>query len=375
MDNFEKKGRKGPLIEIPAVVIIIGVLFFIFFFAAFYLFPDSVKTFSGKFKKDFKIDKIKIKLYTSKSCGEETSSGNCSLIKPYFCDGGFLVEKASVCGCSNLMIQDEDSCISKYQTEPKNITLKYVLRGKEGKIDYVVYKGMNDYVANLSTSIYYSNGKKPSRIDFKLKNIDEPNQREFILPLVMKIQDITNNKEDQLRIAVSLVQMIPFQESEKNITFFSKQLGYSRRPYEVLYEYEGVCGEKSELLALILREMGYGVAFFYNNLENHESLGVKCPIEYSWYNSSYCFVETTGPSIITDNNIEYVGGIKLKSRPEVMVVSEGNSLGNDLYEYKDARDWKELRVKINEKWGVGVLNYFKWRKLSKKYKLVDIYFP
>jgi len=37
----------------------------------------------------------------------------------------------------------------------------------------------------------------------------------------------------------------------------------------VLYEDKGVCGEKSLLLAYLLRELGYGVVLFEFKPENH----------------------------------------------------------------------------------------------------------
>ena len=163
------------------------------------------------------------------------------------------------------------------------------------------------------------------------------------------------------------------QLTNTNLRILTQEINYSRYPYEVLYDMQGVCGEKSELLAFLLREIGYGVTFFYHKQENHESLGIKCPIEYSLGNTGYCFIETTGPSIITDNEIEYVGGIKLFSEPEVMIISEGTSLGDDLYEYEDAKDLRNIRRTIEKK---GKINIFKSRKLeelNEKYGLIEMY--
>jgi hypothetical protein len=244
------------------------------------------------------------------TCGDGTFYDTCSLKKPYFCSGGILIEKASVCGCPDLLTKNGDFCISKYQEDPREIGLRYVLRGEEGEIKLDVYEEMVNYLSDLSRSIYHSGEEEPFRVDFKLKNINEEEQRELLLPLVVKIQNTTLDREDQMRIAVSLVQNIPFGFSDKNITILGKMINYSRYPYEVLYENKGVCGEKSELLAFLLKEMGYGVSLFYHAQENHESLGISCPVKHSLGGSGYCFVETTGPSIITDDSIEYVGEIR-----------------------------------------------------------------
>lgn len=313
--------------------------------------------------------------FIEKKCGDDTLYGQCSSRKPYFCLNGILIEKASICGCSNVSSIDGDSCISKYQTEPKNITLKYVLRGKEKEADFVVYKGMADYLSELPRDISYKKNEKPSKIDFKLKNLNNEEQREMLLPLVIEIQNIDNDKTEQVRIAISIVQKIPFGNSNKTIFFGRNIINYSRYPYEVLYDMQGVCGEKSELLAFILRELGYGVVFFYNAPENHEAVGIKCPGEYSLDNSGYCFVETTGASIITDNEIDYLGIGKLLSKSEIIFISDGKSLGSNLYEYKDAKDLIKLRKIINSDKKINLLQYKKLEQLKKKYELEEFYNP
>ena len=305
-------------------------------------------------------------------CGDETLYGNCSLRKPYFCLNGTLIEKASVCSCPEILTKKGDLCISKYQTNPKNITLKYVLRGEENEIDFVIYKEMADYISGLPKSIYYQEDEKPSRGDFKLMSINEEEQRELLLPLVTKIQNIAEDKEDQARIAISMVQNIPYGESEKIIILGANQVNYSRYPYEVLCDMQGVCEGKSELLAFLLREIGYGVALFYYPLENHEAVGIKCPVEYSLNNTGYCFVETTGASIITDNQRYYIGGGKLFSVPEIILTLDGISLSDNLYEYKDAKDLIKISRVIDEK---GKINFFQHKKLEhlrKKYGLEHI---
>ena len=310
-------------------------------------------------------------LYDKKisACGDGTFYGNCSLNQPYFCLDGTLVERASVCGCPEFLSENNELCISEYQTNPKNITLKYVLRGDENEIDLVVYEGMVDYIQNLSKFIHYSGEEKPFRRDFKIRNINEKEQRELLLPLVTKIQNIAESKEDQVRIAVSIVQNIPFGGFGEIVTMRAYQLNYSQYPYEVLYNGHGVCGEKSELLAFLLKEIGYGVVLFYYLVENHETLGIKCPIEYSLNNTGYCFIETTGPSIITNNQNEYIGVRKLFSEPEVILISEGDFFGDDFYEYKDAKDWIKINERIKEEGKINWIQNFKFEKIKKKYML------
>jgi len=314
----------------------------------------------------FKSPTIQGKIHT---CGDGTFYETCSLTKPYYCEQGALIEKTFVCGCSEFSERLGDSCITHLQKGPKNLALKYIFDGEEKELEFTAYKGLSDYLSVLPRTISYSNEEKPLRADFSFKKINEGEQRELLLPLIIKIQNLTNDKEEQARIAISLVQNIQFGFSDKTDSFFGNQVNYSRYPYEVLYDAQGICGEKSELLAFLLREIGYGVVLFYNQKENHEFVGIKCPIEESYRETGYCFVETTGPSIITDDSIEYVGGIKLESEPEIIFISDGYSLPKNLREYKDAEIMKRIRQ------GKFVLfSNSKLMSLREKYGLVEVYY-
>ena len=310
---------------------------------------------------------------TNQNCSDGTFNGICSENKPYYCSEGIILENASFCGCSKNSIAKEEVCFSEFQNNPKEIQLKYFIRGEEKEINLIVYEDMANYLSTISREISYFGNDIPLREDFKFKKLNEGNQSQLLNSLVVQIQNLASDKEEQMRIAVSIAQNIEWGFSNKTSRFGHDELNYSRYPYEVLHDSQGVCGEKSELLAFLLRELGFNVALFYNQPENHESLGIKCPEKYAWKDSGYCFVETTGPSIITDTSIEYVGGLALSSEPQIIHISDGISLGDDLYEYKDAKDLMRIREKTKE---TGKINYFdskKLEKLNEKYGLVDEY--
>jgi hypothetical protein len=206
--------------------------------------------------------------------------------------------------------------MSKYKDGSKNITLNYTLRGEKGAIIFTAYSRMDEYLSGIPR--YIDSNKNPTLLDFKLTRINEEQQKELLQPLAIQIESITSNKEDQARIAISMIQNIPFGSSGKLVRIGNSKTEYERYPYEVLYDFQGICSEKSELLIFLLREIGYGSASLYYNAENHEAVGIKCPLEKSVNNSGYCFVETTGPSIITDDKTEYVGAGGLKSAPIVI---------------------------------------------------------
>jgi len=331
--------------------VVLFVLIFIFFILVFSLFYFS------KSKSEISF------------CGDGTLGGKCSDLKPYFCLNGTLVERASVCGCPELLSRNGNLCLSKYQSNPKNISLEYILRGERGEINFVVYEGMYNYMLNIPSSFYYFNGNESFRQNFKLKKINEEEQRELLMPLVVGIQNAAKDKTNQVRIAVSLVQRIPYKESEKTIVVGFERINYSRSVYELLYEMQGACEGRSELLAFLLRELGYGVGLFYYPIEDHEAVGIKCPMEFSLNDSEYCFIETTGPSILSNSEEYYLGLGKLSSEPEVIFISEGDSLGNDLYEYKDVKDFIKLSDLVEKKGELNIFRHYKLKSLREKYGL------
>ncbi len=302
-------------------------------------------------------------------CNDGTTSNECSKIKPYFCSNGILIEKASSCGCSNISKIDTDKCVSDFQKEAKEITLDYILRGKTGEINFTVYKNLSDYLSEIPR--YMDSSQNPTLLDFKLRVLNEEQQRELLLPLVVKIESLTKDKTDQARIAISIVQNIPFGNSSKTTQIGSTRVEYQRYPYEVLYDMKGVCSEKSELMIFLLREIGYGTASLYYNIENHEAVGIKCQRERN-KPSEFCFVETTGPSILTDDRTEYFGTARqLNSSPKITPISDGISFGTNLYEYKDAKILIGVRESMKEYGTVNFLQHFQFRNLKQKYGLVD----
>jgi hypothetical protein len=303
-------------------------------------------------------------------CGDSSFYSTCSLVKPYYCDEGILVEKATLCGCEDGQ-KAGDKCVDDFSTGKKEINLKYVLRGEAGAINFQVYSGVVDYLGNQSKIISYSGNEIISRRDSNLISIDEEVQFRFLIKLVKEIQNLGKTKDDQARIAISLVQNIPFGESNKTVIFVGGEVPYARYPYEVLYEEEGICEEKSNLLAFLLRELGYGVSLFYQQVENHASLGIKCPFEKSYKETGYCFIETTGPSIIGDDNLVYLGGITLFTKPEQSLISEGWSFGEEnFYEYEDSKEIAKIYSDIEDK---GTANSRDFRKLVERYGLGEIY--
>lgn len=300
------------------------------------------------------------------TCGDGTLYNQCSKNKPLYCLNGALTKNVSGCGCPTDEIPQGDSCISRFEIGPKNQTLNYLLRGSASAINFTVYAGLSNYLASLPRA-YYCNPACPSNNELELRFLNQSKQKEYLVALVDQIKSKVNVKDDQLRIAVSLVQKIPYDYAGAR----SNNL-YNKYPYEVVYEKTGVCGEKARLLAFILRELGYGVVLFDYEAQRHMAVGVKCPSKYAYSNTGYCFIETASPTIITDYESDYVGVGKL-STPEVLNVSDGLSFDSVSEEYNDAIQLRGLYI-LSESSG-GFLdpgNYYTWQSLVNKYGIITL---
>ncbi len=197
----------------------------------------------------------------------------------------------------------------QYKTSPKEI--------KFGSIKYTVYGGVNNYLSSLSDSISYYY-VPPTTKDFIVKDLDNQIQDTYLKPLVDEIRNKNNNNKEQAKIAISAVQNIPYDW--KGLAGTPE----GRMPYEVLYDNTGVCGEKSLLLAYVLRDLGFGVAIFEFEAESHRAVGIKCA--KGNYNSNYCFIESTSPYPVGQIPSDYVGGADIRrATPEIVIISGGYS--------------------------------------------------
>jgi len=399
MDKFpeEKEGVSVESSPSKKVFFVLGVLIIlgaIFYFLI--LNPNSVKPML--------------------KCGDGTFNGYCSLSLPYFCSNGTLVENASFCGCPNsfklngsICSLDSDSvCINSvklggttfcdcpsgmnlsteniitlsgkcsfvYNSSSRTTNFSYYFEDSNGKkasgvIDFLFRQSVLDYLLSLPKFKIYSSNETPRLDEFKLARINNPIQADSLTPVVTKIENLyPNSKDMQAKAAISLVQEIPYNESA-TIKFFGENVGVTRYPYQVLGEDQGSCEGKSELLAYILQKMGFGVTLFYFPKANHEALGIKCPLQYSYLGTGYCFVESTEPSPISfsqGNYLDVNGGVgRLNETPDLILVSDGISLSGNLPDYADA---KELNTLMDKRATTGTLNFIEEARLNglnKKY--------
>lgn len=312
------------------------------------------------------------KVQTFQRCGDATFSGYCSLKKPYFCLNETLIEEPSLCGCPLGYALRNESCFLLNGTLSEMKYFNYNVYGDEGVLYMDFRSDVISHLLSLPRYQIYSSGEVPRRDDFAFKKINNQAQREGFNPILTQIQNLhPYSKDMQAKVAVSLVQNIPYNESQF-VNFFGTEVRVSSYPYQVLYENMGECESKSELLALLLKEMGFGVVLFYYPEENHEVVGIKCPIEKSYLGTGYCFIETTMPSPISFSDGRYLsssGVGRLIGSPQIILISDGLSLSGDLDDYKDSKTLSSLLHSSESNGGLNYIEKNKMDYLREKYGL------
>ncbi len=316
--------------------------------------------------EDYLIDNVTKTCKKIERCEDGTIYGQCSMNKPLFCSNGLLIENASTCGCSTDLVQSGDTCVSRYETNPIVTSGTYVVRGQKGTVQFVAYGGLNDYLAIQSR--YVTCGSSGCSEEETLrksidKQINDGLQNRYLSGLIEQIKNKTANKDNQARIAISYVQHIPYDWGAYETGIIDQ-----RYPYEVIYDNKGVCMEKARLLAFLLIGLGYNVSMI--EFDNHEAVGIKCPIQYSYMDTGYCFIESTAPSIITDSNGEYVGVGKLSSPNYIIPLSGGSSFYSVEEEYNDARLYHSILQQSESSGGyLDGYSYVQWQSLVTKYDI------
>jgi hypothetical protein len=257
-----------------------------------------------------------------------------------------------------------------YETGLISKSYPYILRGQSGTINFNLYTGIYNQILSEGTPASctrYNGDTSPCTNDELLQSyltfINEPNQQNDLDNLVNSIKAKTSNQDDQARIAISLVQKIPYDYAK-----LSSGTGATiRYPYETLYDDKGICEEKSLLLAYLLRGLGYGVVLFEYPTENHMAIGIKSPAAYAYKNTGYAFVETTEPTIITDDQEDYVNVGKLTEFPNIYTISDGISFNSVSEEFQDAAEYIQLE---NGGTTLPPEQYRQWQMLVWKYGLI-----
>lgn len=222
----------------------------------------------------------------------------------------------------------------------------YVLRGENGTVRLDLDPGLYNRLAAGAPPVVCTtpvSGTDPCPdaevARFYRGVIDRPEEKPYITALARAIREKTDVRDDPARIAISLVQQIPYGTNNS----YANGNGDLRTPYMVLYDRSGICDEKSLLLASLLQELGYGVVLFSFPGQEHTAVGIRSPAAYAHNKTGYAFAETTFPAIVTDDQGEYGNNGRLIGPPTIYPVADGASFDSVSSEYVDAREFIRLR--------------------------------
>jgi len=254
--------------------------------------------------------------------------------------------------------------LAALETGAKKQAYPYAMRTRSQFLYLTTYDGVVDYLQkkypDRPTDFY-----NPSTLEtYYRQYVSDPVQEKYLADFVQDIHDRNELQEERVRIAVSLIQHIPYAPTTRTLY-----------PYEVLHYDMGKCEDKSILMAYVLSRMGYGTSLFLYYPEHHMALGLRCPKQYSYNGSGYCFVETTAPAIMTYSNGTYEGVGRLVSTPEIIKISDGDSFDQISEEYTDARAFETVINSASWNGSVMILdanNYNQFGYLRQKYALWDI---
>jgi hypothetical protein len=171
-------------------------------------------------------------------------------------------------------------------------------KGQNYSLSLTMYQSVYDYYSSLPKNYSYS-GALPSDWEnqyygmFLKQNAadDTIQQLAQSLQALGKQHGLTDDQVVEMTMA--FVQTIPYDDAKAKDILADTNNETMQYPYETLFSDKGVCSDKSLLAYSILKQMGYGVALFAFEQDNHMAIGIQCPVGYSNYNNGYCYGETT----------------------------------------------------------------------------------
>ena len=177
-------------------------------------------------------------------------------------------------------------------------TFNWEYKGVKYSLTEKLYQSTYEYYKSQPKAFSYVGELKPNWQDeyygmFLKGNTDDKSISQLASDLQLLGKKHNLNDDQIVDLTLAFVQAITYDDAKaKNILAKtgSETILY---PYETLYEQAGVCSDKSLLATALLREMGYGVAIFAYEQDNHMAIGIQCPKDASTYGSGYCYAETT----------------------------------------------------------------------------------
>jgi hypothetical protein len=178
----------------------------------------------------------------------------------------------------------------------KNFTWSY--KGSQYELPLTLYQSVYAYYQSEPKTFSYTGDLPVNWEDSYYGMFLKANENDQTITELSDGLQILGEKHklssDQIvELALAFVQAIPYNDSKASNILAKAGNETMLYPYETLFTQQGVCSDKSLLAISILRKMGYGVAIFAYEQDNHMAIGIQCPQSYSTYGSGYCYGETT----------------------------------------------------------------------------------
>jgi hypothetical protein len=225
------------------------------------------------------------------------------------------------------------------QTSPKTVSLTCNYHGKDLTVSETLYASIDKYYQSEPKKkiAYYTNKNKDFVFSYK--------EDDTIAELTGKIEKIgaenSLNADQTLDLAACFLQSIPYDspKAAKVLDPGSVKYSYSelvpRYPYETLYDFTGICTDKSYLGAAIFKEMGYKTSLLEFDTDKHLSIGLGVPAGYGELGTNYAIMELTGEGFLTGDipvikNTGFaentIGNLPPISNENVQTAEENNKL-------------------------------------------------
>jgi hypothetical protein len=207
----------------------------------------------------------------------------------------------------------------------KDIHLNYTITKdkKDDTIYYVRFKShSSEYIGFIKTKEV-----KVNQDVYNNKSSDSDDQMRELDKVVDKIKLETTDNDDRARIAISMVQTIPYIEGIRNES--------AKKPYRVLYSNSGDCDEKTLLLEYILYKLGYDVVTFETYITQFEYVGGSWQVQFDYpltINTQQLFEWDNQFHIIDDTNGDVY---TIQNTPPYTLTLVGNTMFNT-YFYRQA---------------------------------------
>ncbi len=210
----------------------------------------------------------------------------------------------------------------------KELVFLWNYKNEKYRLEKKYYYSLDEYYSKLSKDYCYygdlpANWEEESYKLF-LKIDKEDSSFKNLADDLKGLAEVNGYTDNELvEFVLSFVQNIPYDDHVADLILNSDDDIDPRRPYEVLYDNNGICTSKSFLAYVLFQELGYGVALLSYDDDQHMALGLRCPYNYSLNGSGYCYAETTSfghpigliPEMGKDSSeIEKIGTVNLYSK-------------------------------------------------------------